>query len=325
MHSFVDPILSLSGTQAYAVIGTLAFLEAALFVGIVLPGETALLFGGVLAAQGRVQLVALLAVAIIAAVAGDSVGYEVGRRGGPALRTSRLGRLVGEARWARADAYVQRRGGTAVLLGRWVGLLRVLVPAIAGMSGMPYRRFLFYNVIGGTVWAVTVVLLGYAAANSLPVVQAYLGRASLLFLALLIAAVVVALTARYAARHRHRVQRVLGWLRTSWPVRSAERPIAAGLDRIYRRQGGAGAVTAGWAAALLVVAVLAMAFAQLFDNVLDGDGVAGLDRPVLGWLADHRDDQATVAMRVATAVGGPVVLPLLALLGAALLCRRTRS
>jgi membrane-associated protein len=159
-------VLSLSGWPAYLVVGGLALGESAAFVGLVLPGETALLYGGVLAGRGNLSLPLLLVVAAVAAVAGDSIGYELGQRVGPPLRSSRAGRWIGEPRWARAEQFLQRRGGPAVLLGRWVGLLRALVPTLAGMGRMPYRRFLPWNVVGGITWAGTIVLLGYGFAGS---------------------------------------------------------------------------------------------------------------------------------------------------------------
>jgi membrane protein DedA with SNARE-associated domain/membrane-associated phospholipid phosphatase len=321
----LDTILSLSGVPAYAIVGALVFGEAALFVGLILPGETALILGGVLASQGRVSLAVLLGVGILAAVSGDSVGYEVGRRGGPALKVSRAGRVVGGHRWARGEEYLLRRGGSAVLLGRWVGVLRALVPAIAGMSRMPYRRFLAYNAVGGTVWALVVVLLGYFAGASFRQVEAYLGRASLLLVAVLITVVVVVMAARYLARHRDRVTAAGQRVRSVWMVRWVERTGASVVARVPRRAGALPTFGVGVIASLVVIALMSIGFAELLDNVLDGDGVAVLDRPVLRWLASHRDDEATVAMQVLTAVGGPVVLPLLALAGAGVLRWRTRS
>jgi membrane-associated protein len=102
----------------------------------------ALLLGGFLAYQGRVSLAGMVAVAAVAAVAGYLVGYETGRRLGPALRTSALGRRIGPARWDRVQAVLAPRGGQAIFVGRFVELLRALMPAAASMSGMPYRTFL---------------------------------------------------------------------------------------------------------------------------------------------------------------------------------------
>jgi membrane-associated protein len=136
-------------------------LEASTLLGVVVPGETAVLLGGVIAHQGRVALAAVMIAAVLGAVVGDSVGYWVGTRLGPKLGTGRGRRAE---RLQRAREFVRRYGAPAVLLSRWVPVLRALVPSIAGGSGMPYRRFAPYNVTGGTVWGVAVAGLGYLAA-----------------------------------------------------------------------------------------------------------------------------------------------------------------
>jgi membrane protein DedA with SNARE-associated domain len=205
MSSVVDAVLGVSGPVAYLLIGLLAFGESAAFIGLFLPGETALLIGGVLAAQGSISLPTLLVLAVVAALVGDSVGYEVGRRGGRTLQRTRLGRLIGDRRWAQAERFVARRGGTAVFVGRWVGVMRPLVPSLAGMGRMPYRRFLFYNVAGGIPWACAVVLGGYAAGSSFRRIDQLLGRTSLVLgLALALAAATWLVTQRIARLRRRR-------------------------------------------------------------------------------------------------------------------------
>ncbi len=109
------------------------------------------------------------------AVAGDAAGFWSGRRLGPRLRGSRLGHRVGEARWDRAGALLGRRGPWAIVLGRWVGVLRALTPTVAGASGMPLRRFLPASALGAASWATTVVLLGWSAGATLARAQAVLG------------------------------------------------------------------------------------------------------------------------------------------------------
>ncbi|MDP9241218.1 MAG: DedA family protein [Actinomycetota bacterium] len=162
------------GWWLYVLLGALAFGEAAIFLGVVLPGETALLVGGYLAANGKLSLPVMVVVAVGCAIAGDSVGYEVGRLLGPRLRTSWLGRKVGDRRWGRAEEFLQRHGGKAVFFGRSIALLRALVPTLAGAARMPYTTFLPWNAAGGTVWGGGCVLLGYAFARSLSTVERYL-------------------------------------------------------------------------------------------------------------------------------------------------------
>jgi membrane-associated protein len=202
MTALVNAVTSLPAWAAYLVVTALVFSEAAAFVGLVVPGETALLVGGALAGTGRLSLAVLTVLAVAAAIAGDSAGYEVGRLLGPRLTKTRAGRLVGERRWARAEAAMARRGGWAVLFGRWVGVLRALMPAIAGMTGLPYRRFLLFNAAGGTVWAVAVAAAGYLAGASWQRVQAYLGQAAWAVAGLCGAAIAALLVARRLLRRR---------------------------------------------------------------------------------------------------------------------------
>lgn len=173
-------LFALHGLPVYLIVTLLAFGEAAAFVGLLLPGETALFVGGVLASQGNVNVIVLTLVAIAAAMAGDSVGYEIGRRLGPSLREGRLGRWIGPRRWDRAEAALNHRGATAVMVGRWVGVLRALVPAAAGAAGMPYRKFLVANIIGGALWGGLVIGLGFFAGTAWQQVQGWLGLASVL-------------------------------------------------------------------------------------------------------------------------------------------------
>ena len=152
MEQVLDANLGLGGAVAYVVIALLAFGEAAAFVGLVLPGEIALVLGGVLASQGRASLPLMLVVAATAAIAGDSAGYEMGRRWGPRLLRSTTARRHADTIDA-AERYLRDRGGLMVVLGRWTSVLRAIVPAVAGITRMPYPQFFVFNVIGGVAWA----------------------------------------------------------------------------------------------------------------------------------------------------------------------------
>lgn len=152
----------------FALLIFFAFAEAAAFIGFVLPGETSLLIGGILAHEKVWPLWLFLICAIIGAIAGDSVGYEVGKHFGPRIEVSRLGRLVGAKRWALAQYIFDKYHGGAIFFGRAQALLRALVPALAGMNKVPYRTFLKWNAAGGIVFSTVVVVLGYEFADQLP-------------------------------------------------------------------------------------------------------------------------------------------------------------
>jgi undecaprenyl-diphosphatase len=178
----------------YLSVFALPFLEASVFLGFVFPGETALVFGGVLAHQGDVSLSGVLALAVVGAIAGDAVGYLVGRRWGAGLQRTRLGRKVGAERWRTTEAFLHRRGASAVFFGRWTALLRAMVPSAAGMAHLPYRTFAFWNALGGTLWAVTCVVGGYVVGD---VVGRYVSEVGYV-----IAGIVVLLVAAHLVRSR---------------------------------------------------------------------------------------------------------------------------
>ena len=174
MGNFVDGILSVSPALAYALVGLLVFAEDALFIGFFVPGETAAVLGGVLASRGQVQLGLMMALVVLAAVIGDTVGYEVGKHAGPKLLENRvLSKHRGKLE--KAQDFLRRRGGSAVFLGRFVALFRALMPALAGVSRMSYRHFVAFNAAGGLVWGCGFVLLGYLAGNSYEAVAKTVG------------------------------------------------------------------------------------------------------------------------------------------------------
>jgi membrane-associated protein len=160
-----DALTAVPVWVVYLTVFLAPFLEASVFLGFVIPGETAVIFGGVLAHEDGASLSGVLLLAVTGAIAGDAVGYGVGRRFGPALQASRLGRKVGHERWRRTEAFLHRRGPSAVFFGRWTALLRAMVPSAAGMAGLPFRTFALWNALGGTVWAVVCVYGGFLAGH----------------------------------------------------------------------------------------------------------------------------------------------------------------
>lgn len=202
----VGSLLHVHGPVAYALVGLLVFSETAFFVGFFIPGETAAVVGGVLAgtsvsASGRpeVNLVAMIAVVVVAAVAGDSVGYLLGRLAGPWLLTHRP--LRGRPAVTRSRDFVDRYGGPAVFLGRFVAFARAVVPGLVGMSDVRYRVFLVYNAVGGLLWGIGYTLLGYAVGLSF---EALLHRLSEGLLLAVIVVVVVGTAVVILRRARRR-------------------------------------------------------------------------------------------------------------------------
>ncbi len=188
----------LNGWVAIGLIAALVFGETAIFLGFVLPGEAAVVVGGLLASRGHLSIIALIGVVVVSAVTGPLVGYEIGKRMGDRLFASRvLSRVPGGVEKARTA--LRDKGGMAVLGGRFVAIVRALMPAASGAVQMPYRTFMIHNLIGGVIWGVGYSLLGYLAGSAYAVVERKIGAG----LAITIAAVIVALVALWAWR-RHR-------------------------------------------------------------------------------------------------------------------------
>ena len=167
------------------------FAEAAAFVGFVLPGETSLLIGGVLANTKIWPLWLFLLAAIIAAISGDSVGYEVGKHFGPKIKTNRFGKFVGEKRWNLAQHIFKKYDGWAIFFGRAQALLRALVPALAGLNKVPYKTFLKWNAAGGITFSSVVVSLGYLFASNLDKLEKALKFWAIGFLIIVIAFILI--------------------------------------------------------------------------------------------------------------------------------------
>ena len=155
------------GRWTYALVGGLAFLETGAFVGLVAPGETAVVLGGVVAAEGGVSLPLMLTITWIAAALGDLASFFLGRRLGRSFLIKHGPRLgVTAPRLARVDEFFDRHGGKAILVGRFVGLVRAVAPFLAGASGMRLRAFLPWSLLGTAAWATTFTLVGYAFHDS---------------------------------------------------------------------------------------------------------------------------------------------------------------
>ena len=158
------------GTWTYLLVAGLAFLETGAFVGLIAPGETAVILGGVVAARGEIDLATMLVLAWAAAASGDLVSVLLGARlGRPFLQ--RHGPRVGVTapRLERVEAFFDRHGPKAILVGRFVGLVRAVAPFTAGASNMRLRAFLPWSLLGTAVWSATFVLIGYAFSSSFDV------------------------------------------------------------------------------------------------------------------------------------------------------------
>ena len=198
MTGLIDHLLNVHGVLVYVLVGLIVFVEDALFVGFVVPGETAAVLGGVIASRGHVSYPLIAVTVVAAAIVGDTVGYEVGRHLGPRILNLKILRKR-RAKLDSAQDFLRRRGGSAVFLGRFVAFFRAVMPALAGTSRMRYRKFLAFNAAGGLVWGVGFTLLGYLAGNSYKTIERTVGRGAAIAVA---AVVVLALIVWRVRKHR---------------------------------------------------------------------------------------------------------------------------
>jgi membrane-associated protein len=155
------------GTWTYALVAGLAFLETGAFVGLIAPGETAIVLGGVVAAEGEVSLALILPLAWLAAALGDLAGFGLGKRLGRRFLLAHGPRLgVTATRLERVEGFFERHGPKAILAGRFIGIIRAVAPFLAGASGMRLRAFLPWSLLGTAVWATTFTLVGYGFHES---------------------------------------------------------------------------------------------------------------------------------------------------------------
>lgn len=173
MQTLFDPIHLLT---AFGYIGLAAvlFAESGLLIGFFLPGDSLLFAAGVVAAAGHLNLIAVLIVALLAAVVGDSVGYYFGKAAGPKFFHRKNSRLFSQDNVTQAHRFFEKYGAQSVILARFVPVVRTLTPIVAGVSSMSYKTFLAYNVIGALIWTVGVTLLGVQLGKVIPNIDTYL-------------------------------------------------------------------------------------------------------------------------------------------------------
>ena len=188
------------GPWTYALVAALAFAETGAFIGLLAPGETAIVLGGVVAAHGDISLPAMIAIAWVAAAGGDLASFTLGKRLGRRFVITRGPRFgVTAPRLERVEAFFDHHGPKAILVGRFIGLVRAVAPFLAGASGMRLRAFLPWSLLGTLVWTSAFTLVGYAFSNSFSAAAGVLTHGAL--------AVAVAAAAALGAREYIRARR----------------------------------------------------------------------------------------------------------------------
>jgi membrane-associated protein len=163
-----DELTQLIHAGGPALVCAIIFVETGLFVGFFLPGDSLLVTAGILAAGGFLPLWSLLIPGILCAIVGDQLGYWIGRGAGPALYRREDSLFFRRSHLQRAHEFYEKYGGRAVILARFVPIVRTFCPPVAGAAKMPYSRYLSYDIFGGIFWVATMILGGYTLGRSIP-------------------------------------------------------------------------------------------------------------------------------------------------------------
>jgi undecaprenyl-diphosphatase len=295
VHVSVARLIELYG---YWIVFAFVAVES---LGIPLPGETALVTAAALAALGHLSLTWVIVTAAAGAVMGDATGYWVGRKGGLRL-LRRYGRVIhfDEAKIDRVRAFFISHGPKAVFLGRFVALLRTWTAILAGTAEMPYGVFTFYNVLGGVTWAALFGTLGYVFGRSLPLLERYIGQASLA--AVLLAALSVGLWLAWKWFSRNRDVLVKQGA-TQWGHVALRFPRTTrfAVARFAREEYLGLHLTAGL---LMSIAGLWL-FAGVTEDVVHHDPLTQFDLTMLASIRDHSTAFGDAVFQVVSSVGSP--------------------
>jgi membrane protein DedA with SNARE-associated domain len=219
LQQLLEDVSNTLGAWTYLLVGVFAFAETGAFVGLVVPGETVMLLGGAVAGQGAIDIYLLIAIAWFSAWAGDTTSFFLGRRLGREF-VMRNGPRVGisHERFEKVEDYFSRHGGKTIFVGRFISLVRAFAPFIAGSSGMRYRAFVPYSILGTGLWAGAHILIGYFFSRSIDTAAKYAGRGAFLLATLI---VVVAGTVLLVRRFRVEANRraAVRWMEDRWATR----------------------------------------------------------------------------------------------------------
>lgn len=190
IREIVQWVGPLFATAGYAIVAVAVLAERSILVGLIVPGDVIIALGGVYAARGDLNVVAVMAIAFVAAVCGESIGFWLGHRYGMRLvrRLPFVNRLEGKLE--EVQGYFDRHGGKTVAIGRYATAAGAMIPFVAGVAKMRYRRFLLFDVPAVLLWAIGITLVGYVFGRNLDVVETVLSRFGWGILALLVAFVV---------------------------------------------------------------------------------------------------------------------------------------
>jgi membrane protein DedA with SNARE-associated domain/membrane-associated phospholipid phosphatase len=320
------------GKWTYLVVGVMAFFETGAFVGLLAPGETFLIFGGVVAGQGTISLVVLIAITWTCAVLGDLASYAAGRKLGRGFLVKHGPKVqITEERIHQVEGFFERHGGKAIFLGRFVGLVRAVNPFLAGSSGMPLKRFLPYDILGAGCWATMLLVLGYIFWQSFDQVLHWAERGTLA-----LGTVIVVLVALFTAYRHFRVEENRERA-VEWTDRQLDRPLLKPVAFVVRpvARWAKGPLKFFWAritpGQLGLELTTLLTFAAVGSFALIGNAIELRDRTRLTgdntahrWADDIRSDTLDGIAKAVTHLGSLTAVLIATLLTIVVLLMRRR-
>jgi membrane protein DedA with SNARE-associated domain len=194
----------------YSIIILMTFLETSAFLGLLVPGESVVVIAGLLASRGILELGDVIWTTTLGATMGDTVGYFIGHRFGEGFFLTYGHYFFFKREYLdEAKGFFDKHGGKTVFLGRFMSWLRSFAPVVAGISRMPYSKFLLFNVAGGAAWATIFSLLGFFIGNSWGIIKVYLGRIGVFAF---ICGVVIIYFSFFFTKKRRLIQEKIGWI-----------------------------------------------------------------------------------------------------------------
>jgi membrane protein DedA with SNARE-associated domain len=231
VEKLIEDVAQTLGSWTYLLVGVLAFLETGAFVGLIAPGESVVIIGGVIAGEGEISLIVLIGIVWTAAVLGDTTSFFIGRRLGRGFILRHGPKVkIDEARLEQVESYFERHGGKTILIGRFIGLVRALAPFVAGSSGLPYRRFIPFSVIGCGLWATVFCVLGFIFYESFDQVANVAGKATFGF-GVTVAVIAACVFAYRRFRKPEERRKAVEWMER----RPLFRPLLVVLRPLWRR------------------------------------------------------------------------------------------
>jgi undecaprenyl-diphosphatase len=325
LQGLLEDLSQMLGAWTYLIVAVFAFAETGAFVGLVVPGETVMLLGGAVAGQGAIDIYLLIAIAWFSAWLGDTTSFFLGRRLGREFVLKHGPRVgISHERFEKVEDYFDRHGGKTIFIGRWISLVRAFAPFIAGSSGMGYRGFVPYSILGTGLWASLHILIGYFFSRSIETAGHYAARGAFALATLIAVVAGTVFLVRWLRVEENR-EKAVGWMEehrvTRWLVELARRRELRFLwDRVT--PGGTFGLEFTSLMATLAVALFVLVS---YTVIIGGDPGPTPGDETAAELAGHIQAGAlTTVAKAVSWLGSAVAVSIAATICAALLAWRRR-